>query len=454
MTLHYDYEIRWKNYRSFADTGWITIRPLTILIGPNSSGKSSIIAPLLLMNQTMSSRDAVTPLVTRGPLINAGNYTDFIHMRDTTKELFLGFRFHLHEPEGQLDQIGTYAPGALELTLTAGDRPEDVVLKRYELFDMYKRQYLYQYRRPNGSYTLKGVNKNLMRNNEKMALYKSKPVNFLFSPSLTLHEYYNSYGKDQKAKPSEFSEEFSQYLRTVGFTFEEFRDIFNMLSYIGPLRERPQRYYEVSGEIPRSVGTRGEHTANLLRRRFPELQKEINSWIKRFDFGDNILVNDLSEELFSLSFESKKGNTRTNIADAGFGASQVMPLVVQAMAAREESLTIAEQPEIHLNPRLQCVLADLFVEMANTDHRVIVETHSEHLLLRLRRLVASGKIDHKKIAIYFVEKTGDDSVIRPIQLEKNGHIPSDVWPKGFFGDTLQESLALATEQSRTNDKKT
>jgi predicted ATPase len=85
-------------------------------------------------------------------------------------------------------------------------------------------------------------------------------------------------------------------------------------------------------------------------------------------------------------------------------------------------LTIAEQPEIHLNPRLQYVLADLFVEMANSDHRVIVETHSEHLLFRLRRLVADGKIDHKRVAIYFVEKVNGVSGIRRVDLLGNGHV--------------------------------
>ena len=153
------------------------------------------------------------------------------------------------------------------------------------------------------------------------------------------------------------------------------------------------------------------------------------------------------KSLFSLSFLGN-GRSRTNIADAGFGASQVLPLIVQALAAERNSLTIAEQPEIHLNPRLQYLLADLLVEMANGDHRVIVETHSEHLLLTLRRLVADGKIKHDQVAIYFVEKTKGASKIRAIDLTDNGHILSETWPKGFFEDSLSESLALAAAQSR------
>jgi predicted ATPase len=88
------------------------------------------------------------------------------------------------------------------------------------------------------------------------------------------------------------------------------------------------------------------------------------------------------------------------------------------------------------------------VEMANSDHRVIVETHSEHLLLRLRRLVADGSISHNKVAIYFVEKIDGLSKIRHIDLKGNGHIPSESWPKGFFEESLSESLALAAAQSR------
>lgn len=454
MALHVNYEIRWKNFRAFEDTDWITIRPLTVLIGPNNSGKTSILTPMLLMNQTMSSRDTVTPLVTRGPLVNAGTFKDIIHKRDTTKQLFLGFRFHVHDRKGRIKKVRSYPPGSVELTLVAGEQSEDILLKRYELFDIYNRPYLYQFRRPSGAYTLKGLKRDRMTKAERDAILRSRPINFLFSSASTLYEY-RSHAlteRDEGTRSRKPSAEFLEYVATVGFAFESLRSLFSGLSYIGPLRDRPQRYYEMSGEIPRSVGTRGEHTANLLRRKFKGIKKELNSWIKRFEFGDSLHLQDLSEDLFSLSFETKRLAARTNIADAGFGASQVLPLIVQALAAPKGSLTIAEQPEIHLNPRLQCVLADLFVEMANSDHRVIIETHSEHLLLRLRRLVASGDIKHQKVAIYFVEKSGDTSTIRPIPLEKNGHISSEVWPKGFFEETLRESLVLVAEQSKTDVK--
>ena len=455
MALHINYEIRWKNFRAFEDTGWITIRPLTVLIGPNNSGKRSVIAPILLLNQTISSRDIVTPLVTRGPLVDAGTFKDVIHKRDTRKQLFLGFRYHVHDPKPKIKKVGAYPPGAVEVTLTVGERPQDILLKRYELFDLYKRPFLHRLRRPNGVYSLKGPERDRMTKEEVYAIRESKPINFLFSPTSALSALYRYHTKDESDEgegPRKISAEFSKYLQAVGFSFDVIRTLFGKLCYIGPLRDRPQHHYELSGEIPRSVGSRGEHTASLLRRRFEQLSDDLNSWIKRFEFGESLKVDDLSENLFTLSFQSNAPTAKTNIADAGFGASQVLPLIVQALAAPEDSLTIAEQPEIHLNPRLQCVLADLFVQMANSDHRVIVETHSEHLLLHLRRLVASGVIGHQKVAIYFVEKDGDISTIRQIPLQENGRISPEVWPKGFFEETLRESLGLVAEQSRAGAK--
>jgi len=446
MALHSDYEIRWKNYRAFEDTGWINIRPLTILIGPNNSGKTSVISPLLLLKQTMSSSDGVTPLVTRGPLVDAGYFKNIVHNHDISKPLFLGLRYHLHEEKGKIDKIGSYPPGGIELTLAAGERAEDIVLRRFALFDVLRRPFLVESRNRNGSYMLKSDAFRLVKRRERDAIEQSRPVNFLFQSSIAFRRLQLQGERSERVSHAQPSVGFLIYAAALSAVNGELGDLFTDLSYIGPLRERPQRYYSITGERLASVGSRGEHMANLVRRRQSALQDRLDHWIRRFEFGTGLVVDNLSDEFFSLSFVDSKKSVKTNIAEAGFGASQVLPLIVQALAAREQSLTIAEQPEIHLNPRLQYVLADLFVEMANSDHRLIVETHSEHLLLRLRRLVADGKIDHRQVAIYFVEKNNGVSGIRRVDLLDNGHVLS--WPKGFFGDTLKESLALSAAQSR------
>src|SRR5256885_2153202 len=98
---HMDLQIRWKNFRPFGDTDWLTVRPLTVLIGPNSSGKSSITAPLLLLNQTMLSRDLSSPLVSQGPLFGAPSFEGLLRNHNRRLEMFFGLRFHMHRARGE-----------------------------------------------------------------------------------------------------------------------------------------------------------------------------------------------------------------------------------------------------------------------------------------------------------------------------------------------------------------
>ena len=446
MPLHVDYEFRWKNFRAFKDTGWVKFPALTVLIGPNNSGKTSVIAPLLMLSQTAASPDTSTPLVTRGQLSDAGMLKDFVHDHDLTKNLFFGLRYHIHsEVPKKVDKIGSYPPGAAEITFGQGRQKEDILLKKFELFDVLNRPFLRQNLAGRGLYKLTSDAITRLKVEERNAIANNHPINFLFSPVGALSRRRRT---SEKAPSSDYSRDFSMYLNAISAVFEELMGIFRTLSYIGPLRDRPKRYYEKSSELPWAVGSHGEDMANLVRRKMPELSIGLNRWVKKFEFGEQLIVKDVSEELFYLAFADAGGKRVTNIADTGFGASQILPLIVQALAARKDTLTIAEQPEIHLNPRLQYLIADLLVEMASNDRRVIVETHSEHLLLRLRSLVAMNKIAPEKVAIYFVERIDGVSSIRRIPLTANGGIPHNLWPMGFFEDSLRESLALAEAQAQ------
>lgn len=445
--LHSHYQIRWKNYRRFEDTGWLTIKPLTILLGANNGGKTSVLSPLLLLAQTNESNDSEVPLLPYGPLIDLGTYRDFIHRHEVDRDLFFGLRFHTHKAKPKLKPVGTYPPGGIELTFSAGAKPEDVVLKQVSVTDIYDRPYFSRTASKNG-FTLEGeIPFAEMRQEEQQAIKKAGPENFLFNPSDIFFELERSTGEDE-SKPTPFSKHFSHYLRAIGFTYSVSRSVFGQLSYIGPLRAKLNRFYRVSPELPETVGAQGEHAAVLFRRRAKELKPTVDRWVQRFEFGQELRYKQLTDDLFQLQF--KNGEEETNVADAGFGASQVLPLVIQAAAAPHDSLTFAEQPEIHLNPRLQCVLADLFADMATSGHRVLVETHSEHLITRLRRLVAEKKISADDVALYFVERAQGVSSIREIQIHDNGAIERAEWPAGFFEEGLKEALGLAAAQAQAS----
>jgi hypothetical protein len=271
MALHFNYEIRWKNYRGFEDTDWLKLRPLTVLIGPNNSGKSSIFGPLLLMNQTLSSPDFRTALVSRGQIVNVGGFPDFVYGHDVKRTVLFGFRFHTHEPPKKVSSRALYPPGVIHLTFGAGGQPQQAALKDYRLFDIYKRPTLRRSITKSGTYGLVQRGPMTFKDREWKVLRADKPINFAFSPTSALS------GLDRAARPdarprTRLSEAFQLYLSSVGITYDTLFTILGQLSYIGPLRDRARRYYEITGAIPSSVGIRGERTANLIRSRTLEPQ--------------------------------------------------------------------------------------------------------------------------------------------------------------------------------------
>jgi predicted ATPase len=127
----------------------------------------------------------------------------------------------------------------------------------------------------------------------------------------------------------------------------------------------------------------------------------------------------------------------------GEGISQLLPIVAGVVATPAGECLVVEQPEVHLHPAAQADLADLFVRNLRdgSARQFLIETHSEHLLLRLRRRVAEGDILPEDVMILLVERTRGSSRVRALELNETGHFES--WPAGFFEEGYAEALGLA-----------
>jgi predicted ATPase len=117
-------------------------------------------------------------------------------------------------------------------------------------------------------------------------------------------------------------------------------------------------------------------------------------------------------------------------------------VIVQSYYASPHSTVIFEQPEIHLHPRVQADLADLFVDVARARKvQFIVESHSEHFLRRLQRRVAEGElISNEEVALYTCDIDGGHSTIQELKVDEYGNIAN--WPKDFFGDEMGDLAAM------------
>jgi predicted ATPase len=143
-------------------------------------------------------------------------------------------------------------------------------------------------------------------------------------------------------------------------------------------------------------------------------------------------------------FEVRLIDTRRNhkvevcLSDVGFGVSQILPLIVQSLSSTNRTITI-EQPEVHIHPGLQADLGNLLAEAIKEPRKnqFIIETHSEHLILRLQRLVRVGRLNPNDISVIYARRGSEGSIIDHLMLDEDGNFIDD-WPEGFFPERLNE----------------
>jgi predicted ATPase len=170
-----------------------------------------------------------------------------------------------------------------------------------------------------------------------------------------------------------------------------------------------------------------------------ELAEDVGRWLSLMGLADGLEAERLGQsaryELHVLANGSK-----SNLKDVGVGVSQVLPVIVAALFAQPGDIVIVEEPESHLHPMAQTQLAELFIQ-ASQDRGVqfIIESHSEHLLLRLQRRVAERRLQAAAVAMYFLKKRDGRAHIERLQMNEAGDISN--WPENFFGDDMTEIAA-------------
>ena len=182
-----------------------------------------------------------------------------------------------------------------------------------------------------------------------------------------------------------------------------------------------------------------------------EMEELVNALIDTEDLSrkwTGEIVASRAEALQDLILVDKRSGTAVSHRDVGIGVSQVLPVLVSAYASSGKLLAI-EQPEIHLHPALQAELGDVFLESAlgGDGNTLVIESHSEHLLLRIMRRMRETsarklpdgipEVRPEDVMVLFVEPDGEQSLIREMPLNERGELVK-AWPGGFFEEGLRE----------------
>lgn len=249
--------------------------------------------------------------------------------------------------------------------------------------------------------------------------------------------------------------------------------LFRDLQYLGPLRESPQVLYN-PGPSRIDLGTKGEYTAAVLHAhqnrkymvplpdgsvRNTRLGEALNLWLVELGLADEAKATDRGRLGIGLTVSPVGSGKDVDLTSVGVGVSQVLPVLLLCLLARRGSVILMEQPELHLHPAMQLRLADFLLACAKSGRQIIIETHSEHLVNRLRLHVAqdetSATSDH--VQLLFAEQENGVTSYRTSQINPLGGLSED-WPKGFLdvgsdeaGQLLRQTVLRQRQISSKKD---
>jgi AAA15 family ATPase/GTPase len=400
-------EIGVSGFKSFAEETRIRLGSLTILAGANSSGKSSIMQPLLLMKQTLEASYDPGALLLDGP--NA-SYTSgeqiLTKSREANKQRFFGT--YISTESAALD---------LQFRWSSGEGI-NIEEQSFRFLDP-----------PSAIFKLSST----MTPQEIFA--ELKPLNLLASrepADVRVKRSYCFLGVDSTYGGFNPSRSFGKYLCEI--------------IHVQGLRGNPVRSYKTTAVSGSDFTNRLEnyfkgqfeiYVASIIDRfqkENPEQLIKIQEALRKLGLTDIVQTQRLNDTQIELRVGRVLGQAdptdTVNIADVGFGVSQVLPVIVALLVAQPGQLVYIEQPEIHLHPRAQIALSEIFADAANRGVRVVVETHSELFLLGIQSLVAEDKLDPKEVKLHWFTRNPDgSSKVTSAELDTTGAFGD--WPQDF-----------------------
>lgn len=517
---------RIHNLRSLEDSGDIELKPITILVGRNSSGKSTLARTFPLLRQSAEATKR-GPILWWGRLVDFGSFDEALNRYATEKEIGLDFKISFGKDDdrkaairrglGRLSMLRLLRSGVLDISLRFKNGKSSSYTSSISLsvFDFKATLSIDEQglvtEIKSGTYLWKPTNQIICFGSQDRLVPNPTFFKAGGEPSAPSFEAYDPFRTElpkaiksfvhgntadervrqlatriplgpriemfqqllQIANPPSFSETLQSFgpdspyfTHLCDLTFVSQLEILldqanNSLNaflgeviYLEPLRATAQRYYRQQSLAVGEIDSKGENIAMFLDSLPTSQRRDFQLWTSTH-FGIEVAPKKAGGHI-SLTVKQVAGGAEANIADMGFGFSQMLPIAAQLWAASASNsaalpnrrkalqpLIVIEQPELHLHPDYQAKLADVFVaavgerisnsaSLPHTGLRIIAETHSPSLINRLGTLIADKIISSKDVQVILFEQESSrsPSQVKIAEFDDEGILRN--WPLGFF----------------------
>jgi AAA15 family ATPase/GTPase len=520
--------IRLANMKSIRDSGVIELKPITILVGKNSSGKSSFLRLFSLLRQSVEVR-TTSPFLWYGQYVDFGSFKEAVRHDSSPQQIIFEFSFtltddllseiyplkfsnlrHLMKRLASLknshirieltlacpqerayisnillyvesdsiilsfDNVGNVTKFRINDLDIAESKEEFIInnigktipgvtTRKYQEDKEKQRDYYY--------YVYGGINKaiqtalisatfDLFRGNTKEANRIDAIQRISIEPLPKFIEtlsninagsvFQENVRRNSKSKLMNKIRNLAIGTVVPGLLLsadEELSRVARNVRSIAPVRATVERYYRKQDLGINEIDYKGQNLAMFLSGLNFYTMESFQEWtINNLKFGVSVKNSEGHVEVF---LEEVKGSNKYNLADSGFGYSQLLPIVAQLwsmlnppykspLQRSATNIFTIEQPELHLHPSFQAKVADLMIatiekaKEENIELRLIVETHSEAIINRIGNQIAKGKLSSKDVNIVMFEKQGpnESTEISVAEYDKDGYLIN--WPYGFF----------------------
>lgn len=429
-----------ENVRSFEGWHEIPIAPATVLLGENSAGKSTLLGMLAVVHHV--------GFPFNGNFFNQfpfefGGYKTLANSKKTGDYFSAGFQAEVEdhfvrpqERHGKLVSTGMVVafrendglPVPCHIFAWTGDRAVSFCEEAFK-----------QLRRPAQLNLSSGMNIDAMVSPGSSP--QGLTLQGLSRATYEKREKAQKTGKGDRLGGEEV--EFFVHRLLVGGLVR--RNNLSAMAF-APMRSRPKRTYD---QLSDEFSPEGDHIPLLLARATDPNNRQAKALHDALrDFGTySEMFSDVGIKKLGrgsgdpFQVQVKHGAKNTNLMDVGYGVSQILPLIIDAQRASSNTTLLLQQPEVHLHPKAQAALGSMIKDWVSKNKKtVVVETHSDYLVDRLRLEVKRGNLKPSDVKVFFLEKRAGQTKVHILEIDAQGNVLNA--PDGYRDFFLLEQMAL------------
>lgn len=431
-----------ENFKCFGKEQDFEFRKINLLLGPNSSGKSSVMYAVLgaVQNDRFPFEFSFN-----GRFVNLGDYVATVNGHDMDKGVRISIELNGDLPltlSMEFHSKGLNAPSIWSAKVST-PFSETSLLKdpsRYQTIP-----HLAELATPSNEgwiFPLKRFHKRLQE-----GIMANPGVNTIAFQVGQIQDYASGYTDPNDSDAvSQLKYVTADFLESIG------KIAFSSMGYVGQSRNLVGRTFDSSASNQGRIGRNGEGFFEQIvtwEREEPKKFEELIRQLRHMELLHEIKPRKvLGNGLYELMVRLDERGVENNLSDVGFGVSQFLPIMVADLQLPDDGTLFVAEPEIHLHPSIQANYADHLTRQV-TQHRkqYVVETHSEYLLNRLRLNITKGLLQPDDLRIYFLEPDGEDTAVHPITFTKDGQIlgAPDTFFKTYYTDVMDIAMHAIAE---------